>query len=115
AGRVPDMPWKPVTSTLEREEPMRVNEHALLRDLQLEAAVSVRGISKTFKKQKRRLFSRKPEEPEKVVKALDDMTFDVKRNEIFGILGANGSGKSTLIRLMSTLLIADEGEIRIFG
>lgn len=103
------------TATIEREAHMTINQHVLLRNREAEAAVSVRGISKTFKKQKRRLFARKPAEPEKVVKALDDMNFEVKRNEIFGILGANGSGKSTLIRLMSTLLITDEGEISIFG
>jgi ABC-2 type transport system ATP-binding protein len=49
------------------------------------------------------------------VHALDNISFDVQRGEIFGILGANGSGKSTLIRLMSTLLIPDGGEIKIFG
>jgi ABC-2 type transport system ATP-binding protein len=102
-------------ATLERPESLPGNQHELLRDRHDELAVSVRNISKTFSKQKRRLFSRKPVEPLKVVKALDDMSFDVKRNEIFGILGANGSGKSTLIRLMSTLLITDDGEISIFG
>jgi ABC-2 type transport system ATP-binding protein len=105
------------TVTRERGESMHVNQHVLLEGREAEAAVSVKGISKTFKKQKKqkKIFSRKPVEPVKVVKALDDMTFEVKRNEIFGILGANGSGKSTLIRLMSTLLITDEGEIKIFG
>jgi ABC-2 type transport system ATP-binding protein len=102
-------------TTLERPESLPGNQHELLRDRQDELAVSVRNISKTFSKQKRRLFTRKPVEPVKVVKALDDMSFDVHRNEIFGILGANGSGKSTLIRLMSTLLITDDGEISVFG
>lgn len=88
---------------------------SLLVNREREAAVSVRNVSKAFSSRKRRIFSRKREEPEKVVKALDNMTFDVRRNEIFGILGANGSGKSTLIRLMSTLLITDEGEIKVFG
>ncbi len=51
----------------------------------------------------------------KEVRAVDDVAFSVKRNEIFGILGANGSGKSTLIRMVSTLLIPDEGRIEVFG
>jgi ABC-2 type transport system ATP-binding protein len=47
--------------------------------------------------------------------AVDHMNITVRRGEIFGLLGANGSGKSTLIRLVSTLLIPDGGEIRVFG
>jgi ABC-2 type transport system ATP-binding protein len=47
--------------------------------------------------------------------AVDHLTFDVQRGEIFGILGPNGGGKSTLIRLIATLLIPDEGNIRVFG
>ena len=49
------------------------------------------------------------------VRAVDDISFTVRRNEIFGVLGANGSGKSTLIRMMSTLLIPDQGSISVFG
>jgi ABC-2 type transport system ATP-binding protein len=81
------------------------------------SAVVIRNISKTFSKPRRGLLRRrKPETPEKPpVRALDDISFDVERNEIFGILGANGSGKSTLIRLMSTLLIPDTGQISVFG
>src|SRR6266542_4061122 len=51
----------------------------------------------------------------KHVVAVDDVTFEVPRGEIFGILGANGSGKSTLIRVISTLLLADKGTVDVFG
>jgi ABC-2 type transport system ATP-binding protein len=51
----------------------------------------------------------------KEVRAVDDVSFTVPRNEIFGILGANGSGKSTLIRMLSTLLIPDSGRVEVFG
>jgi ABC-2 type transport system ATP-binding protein len=47
--------------------------------------------------------------------AVDHISLAVARGEIFGLLGANGSGKSTLIRLISTLLIADGGSVRVFG
>lgn len=40
----------------------------------------------------------------KTVTAVDDITFDVRRGEIFGLLGPNGAGKSTLIRILTTLL-----------
>lgn len=51
----------------------------------------------------------------KAVEAVDRLTFHVEPAEIFGILGPNGSGKSTLIRLISTLLLPDEGCITVFG
>src|SRR5205823_184870 len=47
--------------------------------------------------------------------ALDDITFTIARGECVAILGQNGSGKSTLVRLLSTLLINDGGEARVFG
>lgn len=47
--------------------------------------------------------------------AVDHVTFDVKKGEIFGILGPNGGGKSTLIRLIATLLLPDDGQIQVFG
>jgi ABC-2 type transport system ATP-binding protein len=43
------------------------------------------------------------------VVAVNDVTFDVKRGEIFGLLGPNGAGKSTLIRILTTLLRPTSG------
>lgn len=51
----------------------------------------------------------------KSIRAVDDVSLTVRRGEIYGLLGANGSGKSTLIRLFSTLLEADSGDVRVFG
>jgi len=75
-----------------------------------EMAIVVDHVSKIFTQR-----SRLRRKPPKEVRAVDDISFEVRRNEIFGILGANGSGKSTLIRMMSTLLIPDKGRITIFG
>ncbi len=47
--------------------------------------------------------------------AVRNISLKVGRGEIMGILGANGSGKSTLIRMISTLLMPDQGSISIFG
>src|SRR5437867_1899149 len=49
------------------------------------------------------------------VRAVDGVSLSVWRGEIYGLLGANGSGKSTLIRLFSTLLTPDAGDVRVFG
>ena len=48
-------------------------------------------------------------------RVVDAVSLEVRRGEIFGVIGANGSGKSTLIRMVSTLLLPDEGEVRVFG
>jgi ABC-2 type transport system ATP-binding protein len=53
--------------------------------------------------------------PREMTVAVDHMNITVSRGEIFGLLGANGSGKSTLIRLVSTLLIPDGGQLKVFG
>jgi len=47
--------------------------------------------------------------------AVDQVTFDVGRGEIFGYLGANGAGKSTTIRMLTGLLAPSSGEARVAG
>jgi len=47
--------------------------------------------------------------------AVDDVSFSVKEEEIFGLLGPNGAGKSTLIRMMTTLIPITSGRARIAG
>ena len=51
----------------------------------------------------------------KTRRALSEVSFDVARGEIFGILGPNGSGKTTLFRILSTLMPATAGTVRILG
>jgi ABC-2 type transport system ATP-binding protein len=49
------------------------------------------------------------------VKALDGLTFDVKRGEVFGLLGPNGSGKTTAVRIILGLLFPTRGAVSLFG
>ncbi|WP_340075417.1 gliding motility-associated ABC transporter ATP-binding subunit GldA [Leptobacterium sp. I13] len=48
-------------------------------------------------------------------KALDSVSFSVKKGEIVGFLGPNGAGKSTLMKILTTYLQADEGSAKING
>ena len=48
-------------------------------------------------------------------KAVNGVSFEIKKGEIFGLLGPNGAGKTTTIRMLSTVLEADSGEITIGG
>ena len=75
-------------------------------------AVEVKNLRKEFRRRDRSAgrFARRRRVP-----ALRDVTFSIARGECVAILGQNGSGKSTLVRLLSTLLIDDGGEARIFG
>lgn len=47
--------------------------------------------------------------------AVDNLTFNVKKGEILGLLGPNGSGKTTMIKIMNGLLTTAEGEVLING
>src|SRR5688500_12079726 len=69
-------------------------------------AVQVRNLRKSFRK--RNGFRKKSE-----LWAIDDVSFTVAQGETYGLLGPNGSGKSSLIRILSTLLIADSGYVRL--
>jgi ABC-2 type transport system ATP-binding protein len=73
-------------------------------------AIQVRDLRKRFRKRRRLGGARSPAEW-----ALGGVSFEVARGETYGLLGPNGSGKSTLIRILSTLLYADDDEVRLLG
>ncbi|RTR26740.1 ATP-binding cassette domain-containing protein [Robertmurraya yapensis] len=62
-------------------------------------AISVKGLKKSFK-------------DKEVLKGVD---FDVRRGEIFALLGSNGAGKTTTVNILSTLMKPDGGEASICG
>jgi len=70
-----------------------------------EVVVSVRGLTKVFKD-----FWGRPK-----ARAVDNVDFDVRRGEVFGLLGPNGSGKSTTVKLLLGLLNSTKGHIEVFG
>ncbi|HBL48101.1 ABC transporter ATP-binding protein [Gimesia sp.] len=51
----------------------------------------------------------------KKVRALNSLSLEVKKGEIFGLLGPNGSGKTTTLKLLLGLLFPSEGDIKVLG
>ncbi|PRB02240.1 ATPase [Chryseobacterium sp. MYb7] len=49
------------------------------------------------------------------VKAVDNVSFDVKKGELFGLIGPDGAGKTSLFRILTTLLLADSGTAEVEG
>ena len=70
-----------------------------------EPVVKVRGLTKVFKDFWGRSKAR----------AVDNVDFEVRRGEVFGLLGPNGSGKSTTVKLLLGLLHPTKGHIEVFG
>ncbi|SDL35937.1 ABC transporter ATP-binding protein [Kriegella aquimaris] len=60
-------------------------------------SISIKNISKSYGK----------------VKALTDISFDIKQGELFGLIGPDGAGKTTLFRILTTLLFPDKGEATV--
>lgn len=62
-------------------------------------AIEVKGLQKSFQS----------------VSVLKDVTFSIQKGTIFSLLGSNGAGKTTTIKILSTLVQADQGELSICG
>jgi ABC-type polysaccharide/polyol phosphate transport system ATPase subunit len=87
-----------------------------------EIAIKVENVSKTFRIPHEKISSLRGafvnifrtngfEE----FKALDDVSFEVKKGEFFGIIGRNGSGKSTLLKILAGIYKPDKGKVKIDG
>ena len=82
--------------------------------------IEVKNINKTFKVVKKekgkfstlkQFFNRKYN----YIKAIDDISFSIDEGEIIGYIGPNGAGKSTTIKILSGILVPDNGEVIING
>jgi ABC-2 type transport system ATP-binding protein len=83
--------------------------------LQNESAIETINLTKTFKSKSQDsnggFFRRKTV----TAKAIDNLTFEIKKGELFGLLGPNGAGKTTLVKMLCTLLPPDSGTALING
>jgi ABC-2 type transport system ATP-binding protein len=70
-------------------------------------AISFQSVSKTYSS------ARNQTGP--VVKALDDVSFDIQQGEFFGLLGPNGAGKTSLISILAGLSRASSGTVKVHG
>jgi lipopolysaccharide transport system ATP-binding protein len=93
-----------------------------------DVAISVRGLSKaytiahnaerpitlaeTMLQRLRHPFRRQPDE---TFHALKDVSFDVMKGDVVGIIGRNGAGKSTLLKILSRITEPSKGEIDLYG
>jgi len=81
-------------------------------------AIVAKDLSKFFKPSKRIRKERKgkkgPYDEEKLIFAVNNISFEVKNGEIFGFLGPNGAGKTTTIRMLTGVLKPTKGNITIF-
>lgn len=73
--------------------------------MQVETVIDVRNLSKVY----RDFWGRKK------VQALTSLSLEVRKGEVFGLLGPNGSGKTTTLKLLLGLLFPTEGEVTVLG
>lgn len=91
-------------ATLEQLDSPEQNRSAGQEPQLRETVVAVRGLTKVFKD-----FWGRPK-----ARAVDNVDFEVRRGEVFGLLGPNGSGKSTTVKMLLGLLYPTKGHIEVF-
>lgn len=79
----------------------------------MEEILKVENIRKTFKLSSKQKKINKTNEAVKV--AVDNLSFSAYRGEIYGLLGPNGAGKTTTLRIISSLIKADQGDVLVDG
>ena len=64
-----------------------------------DTAIEIKDVSKSYKS----------------VKALRDISFNIRKGELFGLIGPDGAGKTTLFRILATLTLPDSGSATVIG
>lgn len=78
-----------------------------------EIVLTAQGLYKSFvRSRKQQKLTRNSE---KVIKAVDDLSFTIERGQIYGLLGPNGAGKTTTLRILATLIKPERGDATIAG
>ena len=98
-------------ATFQPAQSSKVGQASLLG----QSALALHDVTKSFDGRPMLRLPWRARPAERRVVAIDNVSLNVTRGEIFGVLGANGSGKSTLVRLVSTLLLPDGGKLEVFG
>lgn len=78
------------------------------KDIMIDPIITVTGLTKIFQKHSS-LFSSKGEQ------VLNDISFDLNKNEIIGLVGESGSGKSTIAKILTKLLVYEGGMVKFNG
>lgn len=81
--------------------------------MEKEIILKVDDLCKTFRLSKKQQKIQNTAEKTKI--AVDHLSFEAYRGEIFGLLGPNGAGKTTTLRMLSTLIKPDSGDVLING
>ncbi|MFW9945379.1 MAG: ABC transporter ATP-binding protein [Candidatus Odinarchaeota archaeon] len=83
------------------------------------SAIIVNNLAKYFESPKKgklgKMGPNSPQRTKNIIRAVDNVNFEVKKGEIFGFLGPNGAGKTTTIRMMTGVLKPTKGNVSIFG
>ncbi len=90
------------------DEPPVIEVRNLTKEYRLGAMEGLRATA-------RRLLGRSNKAPTKGFKALDDVSFSIRRGEVVGIIGHNGAGKSTLLKHLCRITTPSSGSVTVHG